>query len=374
MSTPTEGPGRWEQGNWGEAMGALANMDESQQRLFNKWMSMTPEQEAKLDKVLNKEPSRKKIHDAIGRVVARVHEVRDQTAARLSEAAQTLATQAREYRQAVVGGANLAAQGAAQAYRDVRDPVVDGYNRASEQVADLVDRGAVAVDAAAQWASDRADAVGRAVVDTTVEAGRRIGQGAEAVGRGAQVVADGAVAAGGAAVNGVVRGAQATGRGAVAAGTAVVEAGQRAAGRVSRWIQGGQDFAQRRAESVRASVAMMRWDASQPALTTADIVEVAHHFNEVAAESTVEGRDRVWAELRAATEAKIAAAQGSTQGAAPGADAAKAQSLALGGMAQAGGPVPAQTTGPAQGNNEQGAQTNVNLTKNNNTKGTGLGG
>src|SRR5215207_1794195 len=55
--------------------------------------------------------------------------------------------------------------------------------------------------------------------------------------------------------------------------------------------------------------------------------------------------------------------------------AAQAQNMsaALGGMAQPGSAAPAQTTGQAEGN-QQGAQTKVDLTKNNTKGGPGLGG
>lgn len=379
MSTPSEGP-LFTPGNYAESADYVRNLTPEQQENLRQFVDMTPQQRQvmqqfmdlspegadKLIRSANKKPLRARAEATIARGVARVKDVYHHNAERLSDAAQSLASQAREYRQAVVGGANLAAQGAAQAYRDVRDPVVDRYNQASEQVADLVDRGAVAVDNAVQWAGERANAAGRAVVDTTVEAGRRIGQGAEAVGRGAQAVADGAVAAGGAAVNGAVRGAQATGRGAAAAGEAVVGAGQQAvaagqrlAGNVSRWAQDRWSNAQLRAEQGMAAVKAFQVDPTQPqgVFNTREKLELAAHFSKM-----LNARDPE--AFAAASQALNEKVQSAAQ--------AQNMSVALGGMAQAGSAAPAQTTGQDQGN-QQGSQPQINLNKNTPAKDGGRG-
>ncbi|TCO34520.1 hypothetical protein EV652_102586 [Kribbella steppae] len=338
MSTPHQGPGQWEPGNWVAATDYLANLNAQQQRNLQLVLDMTQEQSQKLERMLNKQPLRARIHTAIGNAVARVHQVYDQTRTRLSKAAQTLATQANQYRQAAVGTANLVAQGVAQGYRDVR-----------EDVADLAQRGAVAADLAAQRVGEGVNAAGRAVAQAAEATRQSVVQGAQATRQG------------------IVQGAQATGRAVAEGGRQAVAAGQQLAGNVSRWFQDKKAHAQTRAEAARASFAAFRMDPTLPrdAGSLQDRLELSQQFSKIMSAPTYEARITAVDDLLRSTEAKIGATQENPQ--------AEAQNAAF--RAFSGVHPPTHTSAPAAAttgqdqSNEQGAQSTVNLNKNPPTKG-----
>ncbi|MFG1817087.1 hypothetical protein ACGFIF_25245 [Kribbella sp. NPDC049174] len=370
MSTPHQGPGQWEPGNWVAATDYLANLNAQQQQNLQLVLNMNQEQAQKLERMLNKQPLRARIHTAIGNAVARVHEVYDQTAERLSEAAQTLATQARQYRQAAV----------------------DTYNQASGQVADLVDRGVVAADLAAQRAREGINAGGRAVAQGAQATGQAVVQGAQVTGQAVaqsaqvtgQAIARGAQATGQAVVQGaqatgqaiaqgaqvagqaIGRGAQATGRAVAEGGRQAVAAGQQLAGNVSRWFQDKKAHAQIRGEAARASFAAFRMDPTLPreVASPQERLELSQQFSKVLAATTPEARLAAVKELLQTTQAQVGAKEN-----------AQNMSVALGGVAPASRATgPGQVVGTDQGT-EQGAQSTVNLTKNPPTKGgPSLGG
>ena len=318
MSTPHQGPGQWEPGNFPAATDYLANLNAQQQQNLHLVLNMTQEQAQKLERMLNKQPLRARIHNAVGNAVARVHEVYDRTTERLSEAAQSLATQARQFRQAAVGTANLVAQGVAQGYRDVRDDVVD-----------RAQRGAVAADLAAQ----------------------RVGEGINAAGRTvAQATRQGVVAQGGAGHRSSgCRGRPAGGGGRAATGRQRVPVvpGQEGPGpdpgrgrtRVLRRVPDGPDPA-----------AGGREPAGTPGAEPAVQQGPGCH--------DPQARVAAVQELLQTTQTQVGAQEN-----------AQNMSVALGGVAPAGRATgPGQAVGTDQGN-EQGAQSTVNLTKNPPTKG-----
>jgi hypothetical protein len=158
----------------------LANLTENEQANLRAFVGMTPEQRtasmqyasldsrqrANLMRAANTDPLRDRVNAAIRGAVARVHLAYDNTQHRLSEAAQTLATQAREYRDAAVGGATRAYENTrdtvVQAGRDVRDTAVQagrdvraGAEELGQQVAGAYNRGV-----------ERATAAGRQVAET----------------------------------------------------------------------------------------------------------------------------------------------------------------------------------------------------------------
>ncbi len=361
MSTPHQGPGQWEPGNWVAATDAIANLNAQQQRNLQLVLNMTQEQSQKLERMLNKQPLRARVHTAVGNAVARVHAVYDQTTERLSDAAQSLATQARQYRQAAL----------------------DTYNRTSEQVSDLVDRGAVAADLAAQRVREGIDAGGRAVAQGAEATRQAVVQGAQATGQfvaqgaeatrqavvqGAQAtgqfVAQGAEATRQAVAQGrqaVAQGAQATGRAIAEGGRQAVAAGQQLAGHVSRWFQDKKAHAQTRAEAARASFAAFRMDPTLPqnVASPQERLELSQQFSKVLAAAGPEARIAAAEALLQKTQAQVGAQEN-----------AQNMSVALGGVAPA-----ARATGPTQQaagtdqSNEQGAQSTVNLNKNQPDKG-----
>jgi hypothetical protein len=360
MSTPHQGPGQWEPGNWVAATDAIANLNAQQQRNLQLVLNMTPEQSQKLERMLNKQPLRARIHTAVGNAVARVHAVYEQTTERLSEAAQTLATQARQYRQAAV----------------------DTYNQASEQVSDLVDRGAVAADLAAQRVREGIDtgsravaqgaqATGQAIAHGTQVTGQAIAQGAQttgqAIARGTQAtgqaIAQGAQATGQA----IARGTQATGRAIAEGGRQAVAAGQQVAGNVSRWFQDKKAHAQTRAEAARATIAAFRMDPTLPqnAGSLQDRLELSQQFSKIMSAPSYEARMAAVDDLLRSTEAKVGATQQGSQ--------AEAENAAL--RAFSGVHPPTHTTTPAaaatgqEQGDQNGAQSTANLTKNPPTKG-----
>jgi hypothetical protein len=332
MSTPHQGPGQQVAGT------DLTNLTAQQQRNLELVLNMTAEQSQKLERMLNKQPLRARIHTAVGNAVARVHAVYDRTSERLSEAAQTLATQARQYQQAAV----------------------DTYNRASEQVSDLVDRGAVAADLAGQRVREGIDAGGRAVAHGAEVTRQAVVQGAQATG---QALAQGAQAT----RQAVVQGAQATGQAVAEGGRQAAAAGQQLAGKVSRWFQDTKANAQTRAEAARASFAAFRMDPTLPqnAGSAKDRLELSQQFSKILSAPTHEARIAAMDEMLRSTEAKLGATQENPQ--------TEAQNAAM--RAFSGVHPHTHTTAPAatgtgqDQNTEQGAQNKVNLTKNQPTKG-----
>ncbi|WP_432880886.1 hypothetical protein ACQPYH_36180 [Kribbella sp. CA-245084] len=179
MTTPSnEGPA-WQQGNWMESGDWLRNLNDNEQQNLRAFVGMSPEQrsatleyanldsrqQANLMRAANTDPLRDRVNAAVRGVVARVQLTYDNTQHRLSEAAQTLATQAREYRDAAVGTAT-------RAYEGTRDTVVQGARDAQAAVV----RGANAV-------GDRAEQVGQQVagaynrgVDRATAAGRQVAE------------------------------------------------------------------------------------------------------------------------------------------------------------------------------------------------------
>ncbi len=349
MSTPHQGPGQQVAGT------DLTNLTAQQQRNLELVLNMTAEQSQKLERMLNKQPLRARIHTAVGNAVARVHAVYDRTSERLSEAAQTLATQARQYQQAAV----------------------DTYNRASEQVSDLVDRGAVAADLAGQRVREGIDAGGRAVAQGAEATRQAVVQGAQATGQAVaqgaqatrQAVTQRAQATGQALAQGaqatrqaVVQGAQATGQAVAQGGRQAVAAGQQLAGNVSRWFQDKKANAQTRAEAARASFAAFRMDPTLPqnAGSAKDRLELSQQFSKILSAPTHEARIAAMDEMLRSTEAKLGATQENPQ--------TEAQNAAM--RAFSGVHPHTHTTAPAatgtgqDQNTEQGAQNMLHPTKN----------
>ncbi|TDD18256.1 hypothetical protein E1218_26405 [Kribbella turkmenica] len=325
MTTPHQGPGLWEQGNWGQAMGWLADR--------------SPEEQLALKKLIDKQL------EPPGRIlgaVLRAREVARQTVIRLSEGAQQLASQAREFGQntmtrageawqATTNRANELGQRAAGAYRTGRDATVDAGRQA-----------AVAADLAATVATERVQAAGRAVAEGTQTAGRAVVDGAQTAGRavaaGAQTagraVVDGAQTAGRAVAAGaqtagravaegtqaagraVAEGAQTAGRavaeGARTTGRAVVDGAQGAgrvvaetANRVSRWVQDTRrSYTTRLANAARAGYEQFRVDPdlNQASPERSDIDSLIARAQRIADMESPEARQQAFAEFTQTAE------------------------------------------------------------------------
>ena len=244
MTTPYQGPGMWQQGNAFEALEWLANLDARQQQALQRAMNT---------------------HQALGPIynaAARVQQVSVDTARRLSEGAQTLATQARQFGRDTVTRAG-----------EIRDNTVD-------RLSDFGQRVQVQADLATQVVNERLDAAGRAITAQ----GRAAVEGAQNLGRNA-------VQAG----RNAVEGAQNLGRNAVegaqTAGRNAVQTGRNTADRMSRWVQARRSNASNRANAARAAFAAFK----NPALNQAnvdgkDIQALSAHAHALVSAQTPEAR------------------------------------------------------------------------------------
>lgn len=320
MSQPTEGP-LWQQGNRSQTLDYLSNL--------------SPQQQANFEKMLNKVPMRDKVSNTIGNAVTRVQGVYDQTSRRLSEAAQSLASQGREYRDAALQAGRDFRDGAVQTGRDLRDDVVqtgrdvrdgarelrDGavgaYRDGVDRVTDLAQRGQVRADLAWQQGTERLNEVGRNIA----QGGRDVRDAVVQGGRD-------------------VRGAVAQG------GRNAVDGAQRVAGDVSRWFEDRKNHAVTRAEAARATFAAFKHDPTLPGLTPKDLAQLSQQFSQVVAAQTPEARSQAIEAMAEANRVPQTVSQ----------EEARAMSAAMSGVAPAGqGPVVASASASEQGN--QGAQT-----------------
>ncbi|WUJ72248.1 hypothetical protein OG809_03060 [Kribbella soli] len=278
MTTPTQESPAWPQGSWMQSGEWLANLNENEQANLRAFVGMTPEQrtasmqyasldsrqQANLMRAANTDPLRDRVNAAVRGAVARVHLAYDNTQHRLSEAAQTLATQAREYRDAAVGGATRAYQEArntvVEGAQDARAAVVRGANavgdRATEvgqQVAGAYNRGVDQVNAAGRQVADTyrgardgvVDAAqrGQVALDQAWQAGAdRLNETGQQIAQGARDLRTAAVGTARDTRDAVVGGAR-TARDAVAA----------TPGKVGRWFEGKFNNTMLKAESSLAS-------------------------------------------------------------------------------------------------------------------------
>jgi hypothetical protein len=314
MTTPYQGPGMWEPGNRDQFVEWGANLSERDQIALRRAMST---------------------HRALGPIydaAARVQQVSVDTARRLSEGAQTLATQARQFGRDTVTRAG-----------EIRDNTVD-------RVSDFGQRVQVQADLATQVVNERLDAAGRAITAQ----GRAAVEGAQNLGRNA-------VQAG----RNAVEGAQNLGRyaveGAQTAGRNAVQAGRNTVDRMSRWAQDRRSNASNRANAARAAFAAFK----NPALNQAnvdgkDIQALSAHAHALVSAQTPEARAAAAQQLvQAASSLQTSGYQYAQQ--APGQHRAGADRQ--GNLAQfvnAGQPsanqIPAQAA--AQATNAQGQQQN----------------
>jgi hypothetical protein len=255
MTTPYQGPGMWEPGNRDQFVEWGANLSERDQIALRRAIST---------------------HRALGPIydaAARVQQVSVNTARRLSEGAQTLATQARQFGRDTVTRAG-----------EIRDNTVN-------RVSDFGQRVQVQADLATQVVNERLDAAGRAITAQ----GRAAVEGAQNLGRnaveGAQTAGRNAVEAG----RNAVEGAQNLGRtaveGAQTAGRNAAQAGRNTVDRVSRWFQDRRSNASNRANAARAAFAAFK----NPALNQAnvdgkDIQALSAHAHALVSAQTPEAR------------------------------------------------------------------------------------
>ncbi|MFI5697388.1 hypothetical protein ACIA58_36355 [Kribbella sp. NPDC051586] len=278
MTTPSnEGPA-WQQGSWMESGDWLRNLDANQQQNLRAFVGMSPEQraatleyanldtrqQANLMRAANTDPLRDRVNAAVRGVVARVQLAYDNTQHRLSEAAQTLATQAREYRDAAVGGATRAYEGArdtvVQGARDTQAAVVRGANavgdRAEEfgqQVAGAYNRGVDRANAAGRQIAETYQGARETVVDAAQRGQVRLDQawqaGADRLNETGQQIAQGARDARTAVVGGARDARDAVVGGARNARDAVAAA----PGKVGRWFEAKFNNTMLKAESSLAT-------------------------------------------------------------------------------------------------------------------------
>ncbi|MER7247823.1 hypothetical protein [Kribbella sp. NPDC000426] len=278
MTTPTQESPAWPQGSWMQSGEWLANLNENEQANLRAFVGMTPEQrtasmqyasldsrqQANLMRAANTDPLRDRVNAAVRGAVARVHLAYDNTQHRLSEAAQTLATQAREYRDAAVAGATRRYENTrdtvVQAGRDVRDTAVQagrdvraGAEELGQQVAGAYNRG---VDRANEFGNRVAETYQGArdgIVDAAQRGQVRLDQawqaGADRLNETGQQIAQGARDLRTAAV-GTARDA----RDAVVGGARTArDAVTSAPGKVGRWFEGKFNNTMLKAESSLAS-------------------------------------------------------------------------------------------------------------------------
>ncbi|RZU18928.1 hypothetical protein EV645_1130 [Kribbella rubisoli] len=278
MTTPTQESPAWPQGSWMQSGEWLAKLNENEQANLRAFVGMTPEQrtasmqyasldsrqQANLMRAANTDPLRDRVNAAVRGAVARVHLAYDNTQHRLSEAAQTLATQAREYRDAAVGGATRAYENTrdtvVQAGRDVRDTAVQAgrdvragaeelgqraagaYNTGVDRVNEFGNRVAETYQGARESVVDAAQR-GQVRLDQAWQAGAdRLNETGQQIAQGARDLRTAAVGTARDTRDAVVGGAR-TARDAVAA----------APGKVGRWFEGKFNNTMLKAESSLAS-------------------------------------------------------------------------------------------------------------------------
>lgn len=314
MTTPHQGPGLWEQGNWGQAMGWLADR--------------SPQEQLALKKLIDKQL------EPPGRIlgaVLRAREVARQTVIRLSEGAQQLASQAREFGQNTVARAGEAWQATTNRANELGQQAADAYRTGRDATVNAGRQAAVAADLATTVATERVQAAGRAVAEGAQTAGRAVVDGAQTAGRtvaaGAQTagraVAEGTQTAGRAVAEGaqtagravaeraqtagraVAQGAQNTGRavvdGAQSAGRAVAET----ASRVSRWAQDTRrSYTTRLANAARAGYEQFRVDPdlNQASPERSDIDSLIARAQRIADMESPEARQQAFAEFTQTAE------------------------------------------------------------------------
>ncbi|MFD3403594.1 hypothetical protein ACFWUU_23120 [Kribbella sp. NPDC058693] len=378
MTTPTQESPAWQQGSWMQSGEWLANLNENEQANLRAFVGMTPEQrtasvefagldarqQANLMRAANTDPLRDRVNAAVRGAVARVHLAYDNTQHRLSDAAQTLATQAREYRDAAVGGATRAYESTrdtvAQAGRDARDTVVQagrdvraGAEELGQQVAGAYNRGVDQVNAAGRQVADTYRGARDGIVDAAQRGQVRLDQawqaGADRLNETGQQIAQGARDLRTAAVgtardtrDAVVGGAR-TARDAVAA----------TPGKVGRWFEAKFNNTMLKAESSLATYNAGRHnppmgaDMTQAMDNKTQLAMIQQWSESLPGQISVETNDAIQ-NLAQASQAQI--------------DAQNAARLA-GGVAPA-----SQAVGqPQQQTAQQGEQTGqpANLTKNN---------
>lgn len=377
MTTPTQESPAWQQGSWMQSGEWLANLNENEQANLRAFVGMSPEQraasiqyasldsrqQANLMRAANTDPLRDRVNAAIRGAVARVHLAYDNTQHRLSEAAQTLATQAREYRDAAVGGATRAYESTrdtvAQAGRDARDTVVQagrevraGAEELGQQVAGAYNRGVDRVNAAGRQIADTYQGARDTVADAAwrgqVRAEQAWQTGADVLNATGQHIAQGARDVRTAAV-GTARDARdavadtaRTARDAVAA----------APGKVGRWFEGKFNNTMLKAESSLATFNASRHnppmaaDMTQAMDTKTQLAMIQQWSENLPGQISVETNEAIQS-LAQASQAQI--------------DAQNAARLA-GGVA----PASQAVSQPQQPTAQQGeASQPANLTKNN---------
>ena len=315
MSQPTEGP-LWHQGRVGQSVDYIRNLNPQQQRNLQMLLDMNEQQAQNLQKLLNKQPLRQRLHAAVAGASNRVQMVYQQTTERLSEAAQSLASQANQYRQAAVDRVNQFGQDVSNRANQVGQQVAGTYEAGRQAVVDGAQRGQAAVGQAWQQGTARATAAKDAVV------------------QGAQNVA-GRVAEG---------------------GRQAVETGQRMAGNTSRWFQTQVSRVQLAAASAQASFSATRQDPNVPPVSPKELSELSQMYTR--ALSAPNREDRI-AALKTILETEQSHMDNDT-----------AQRAALGGVAPAGQVLTSGQQNQGAQQSDPGAQTNVNLNKG--TKGTDI--
>ncbi|TCM47814.1 hypothetical protein [Kribbella sp. VKM Ac-2568] len=264
MSTPHQGPGMYPQNDQQAALAWLASLDQNQQvalrRSIQTHQALAP------------------IYNAVNRVVQVVR----QTAARLSDYAQRLAssvrqfgqstaTRAGEVRQATTNRATEIGQNTANRVGEVRQAVTEfGQNtvaRATElgqQATDLGRRGVEGVTAAGQQAAD----LGRRGAEAVVGAGRT------------------AVAA------------------TAGFGQRVAEGGRQAVASVSRWVQEQRTNATTRAQAAGAAYQAFRHDPtlSQSGMSQKEVLELGQKFHALVTAQNPEERAAAAQQLVQAAE------------------------------------------------------------------------
>jgi hypothetical protein len=380
MTTPSEGPG-WQQGSWAESgdwlrnrpaqdqanLIAFASMTQEQQRNALGWADFhyTENRRANLERFADTDPLRDRIANTYRAAVARVHLSYDRTSQRISEAAQTLVTQAREYRDTAVQGVTNTYQGArdaaVQGVRDVRDQAVEvgqqvagAYNRGVDRATELAQQTGQQIAGAYNRGVDRATELGQQAVGAYQQGRDQVVDLAQ---RG-QVRLDQAWQAGADRLNeagqNLAQGARNTRDTVVGAGRDAVAAGRDAVGRAGRWFEGKFNNAMLKAEGSLASFNASRHDPTlqSTTLSSRDRLEMAERFSEAMRAPTLQARNEILQGLAQASQAQVDA---HTQ------EAQQSAMRALSGVAPAGQavatPAQPQTSG-------QGEQPNPNLTKN----------
>ncbi|GAA3111109.1 hypothetical protein JOF29_001285 [Kribbella aluminosa] len=369
MTTPSEGPAGWEQGNWVQATDWLTNLSADEQRNLQAVVGMSPEQRqsavafASLDdrqqgnlmRAANRDPLRTRIENATRAAVARVHLTYDNTRGRISEMATSLASQARDYRDVAVQGVRDARDTVVQGARDVRDGAVQTVRDARDTAVDTARGARDTVVQGARNTLDRAEELGQQALGT-YEAGRdrvvdmaqrgqvRLDQawqsGTERVGEMRDSVVGGARNARDTAVQGV-RNARDT---AVDTGRNAVAAGREAAGRAGRWFEGKFNNAMIKAEGAVASYNAGRHnpDLGASGLSAKDRVEMAQRFSAALNAPSMEARNEILQGLAQSSQVQV--------------DTQRSAMAALSGVASPGAQSPQTPAATGQQTGDQGTQ------------------